>query len=68
MVIHDHWGSLIVARSWCWKGRLDPLAVEAIAVGMVLKTCKALRYEKVQFEGDAKIVVDAVNSEEVDRG
>jgi hypothetical protein len=26
-----------------------------------------MRYEKVQFEGDAKVVVDAVNSGEIDR-
>jgi ribonuclease HI len=68
VVILDHWGSLIVAQSWCKKGKLDPLAVEAVAVGMALKTCKALRYEKVQFERDAKIVVDAINNGEVDRG
>jgi ribonuclease HI len=42
--------------------------VEAYAAGiMALKTCRAMRYEKVQFEGDAKVVVDAVNSGEIDR-
>jgi ribonuclease HI len=53
---------------WCRKGRLDPVAAEAYAAGMALKTCRALRYELVQFEGDAKLVVDAVNSGEIDRG
>jgi ribonuclease HI len=48
-------GSLIL---WPWK---------LLLLG-ALKTCKALRYEKVQFERDAKIVVDAINNGEVDRG
>ena len=68
VVIRDHWGNLIVARSWCRKGRFDPLAVEAYAAGMALKTCRVMSYEKVQFEGDAKVVMDAVNSGEIDRG
>jgi ribonuclease HI len=41
--------------------------VELAAAGVAVKTCKVLGYKWVHFEGDAKVVVDAVNREGVDR-
>jgi hypothetical protein len=45
------------------------MVVEVFAAGLAVRTCKALGYTtKVHFEGDAKVVVDSINGEKVDRG
>jgi hypothetical protein len=66
-LLRDHQGNLIAAQSWAREGRLDPKAVQLFAAGVAIKTCKALGYTMVHFEGDAKVVVDEVNGEGVDR-
>jgi ribonuclease HI len=41
---------------------------EALAVLAAFQFCRELGIQQVHFEGDAKGVVDAIRSEEVDRG
>ena len=45
-----------------WEGFLDPKSVEAMGATMVAHFCRDLGMERIQLEGDAKIVIDAVNS------
>ena len=58
---------MMVAGCKTRKGCPDSSTAEARAVLMAVKICKELGFSKVQFEGDAKIVIDAVLSKEEDR-
>ncbi|XP_059461774.1 uncharacterized protein LOC132190739 [Corylus avellana] len=67
VVIRDQRGQLIVAKCMSRQGHLTPLAAEAYTALMATKQCKAMGLQNIHFEGDAKAVVDAVNSAEEDR-
>ncbi|XP_059441991.1 uncharacterized protein LOC132174335 [Corylus avellana] len=58
VVIRDHQGKMWVAKSMTRLGFLDPTLAET----MVVRLCTKMGMKQVQLEGDAKVVVDAVNS------
>jgi ribonuclease HI/ribosomal protein L37AE/L43A len=66
VVIRDHMGRLVAARSLSRQGGFDPDAAEAIAALVATQIARELGIQRAWFEGDAKIVVDAVNSMEAD--
>jgi ribonuclease HI len=67
VVVCDHMGKMVVAGYQTRKGCLEPSTAEACAVQMAIIKYKELGFTRVQFEGDAKMVVDALLSEEEDR-
>jgi ribonuclease HI len=67
VVVRDERGSAVVALCKTSLGRLDPQVVEARAVLMAIQVCKEMGFSKVHFEGDAKVVIDAVNSLKPDK-
>ena len=68
VVIGDSHGAFLSARSGTWRGCLEPSLAEAEAVLMAIQLCRDLGLSRVVFEGDAKRVVNGINSAEVDRG
>jgi ribonuclease HI len=68
VVVRDSHGAVISARSGTRRGCLEPCLAEAEAVLMAIQLCRDLGLSKVVFEGDAKVVVDGINSAEVDKG
>ena len=67
VVVRDHMGKMVVAGYKTRKGCLEPTTAEACAALMATRKCKELHFTRVHFEGDAKVVVDAVLSEKEDR-
>jgi hypothetical protein len=61
-VIGDHQGRMWAAKSLTRLGLLDPLAAETIVATMAAILCNEMGIRQVQPKGDAKEVVDAVNS------
>jgi ribonuclease HI len=68
VVIRDSHGAFLLARCGIKRGCLEPCLAEAEAVLMAIHLCRDLGLLRVVFEGDAKGVVDRINSAEVDRG
>jgi ribonuclease HI len=66
VVIRDSQGTMQAARCVMRMGYLAPLVAEAMAVLVSIQLCHELGITKVHFEGDAKGVVDMVNSSDVD--
>lgn len=66
VIIRDHRGSLVAAKCVTRKGFVKPVAAEAWAALMALQLSRDLGLLQVYLEGDAKIVVDTVNSTEPD--
>jgi ribonuclease HI len=66
VVVHDHMGKMAVAGCQTQKGCPDSSTAKALAVQMAIKKCKEMGFPKVHFEGDVKVVIDAVLSEEED--
>ena len=64
IVIHDHCGEVVAARSIMINGRTDPMAREALTSLYAVKMCKELGGQAIILEGDAKNVVDVINSED----
>ena len=64
-VLRDSQGNLGAAKCVSRPGRLAMAATEAMAVMLAIKLCREVGCSRVQFEGDAKGVIDAVNSSEV---
>jgi ribonuclease HI len=64
-VLRDSQGNLVAAKCVSRLGRLAPAAAEALAAMLAIKLCREVGCLRVQFEGDAKGVIDAVNSPEV---
>ena len=67
IVVWDSFGNLLVARSEIRLGCLAPAAAEAKAAVLVIQLCREMGFLRVHIEGDAKSVVDAVNSVDVDK-
>jgi ribonuclease HI len=61
IIIRDDHGECCATKSWTRMGLLDPTAVEATAAFMAIQMCIVLGMQQVQFEVDARVVVDAVN-------
>ena len=61
-VIRDHQGRVWATKSITQLGFLNPLAAEFLAAIMAVQLCNEMGIRQVQLEGDAKGVVDAVNS------
>jgi ribonuclease HI len=68
VVLRDSLGHMIRAESAMFVGGLDLAVAEAKAVLHAIHVCRAMGLSKVHFEGDAKIVVDSVNSGMMDTG
>jgi ribonuclease HI len=47
-------------------GNLSLVAAESMAALMAIELCRDLGLTHVHLEGDAKIIIDAVNCEEAD--
>jgi ribonuclease HI len=67
VVFRDSRGKLLVARCVTKKGCLEPAGAEALALLLAIQMCREMGYSKLHLEGDAKAVIDAVHSTEVDR-
>ena len=68
MVIRDSNGIMLAARCITKMGCLNLAVVEALAVLVSFQLCRESGIRRVQFEGDAKGVIDVVLLDEVDRG
>jgi ribonuclease HI len=68
VVIRDSHGILQGARCATRQGCLDPALDEAVAMLLSIQLCRDLGLTRIHFEGDAKGVVDGINSAEADRG
>ncbi|XP_059446647.1 uncharacterized protein LOC132178216 [Corylus avellana] len=66
IIIRDHHGVMRAARNQIRKGCLDPTAAEGMAALLAIQTCVELGFSKVQLEGDAKSIIEAVKSGEPD--
>ena len=60
-VIRNH---RCAAKSMSCQGFLDPIVAEAMAALMPTQLCNVVGLMRIQLEGDAQVVVDAVNSME----
>ena len=65
-VIRDTAGNVVAAQCEMQRGYLSPVAAKAKAALVTVQLCRELGVSMVHFEGDAKVVVDAVNSAEAD--
>jgi hypothetical protein len=59
-------GNLKAARCVLQEGCFDPPVAKAMAILLAIRTCRDMCLTKVQFEGDAKGVIDSVNLGETD--
>jgi ribonuclease HI len=66
VVVWDSHGNFCAAKGKMWTGWLDPTSTEAWAALMAIDLCHDLGVQRVILEGDAKSLVDAVNSTERD--
>jgi ribonuclease HI len=64
VLLRDHTGKMIMAKSLTWKGYLGPTEVEALAAVTATQTCRSWGIDRALFVGDAKGVVDAINNGE----
>ena len=62
VVICDNEGCVKVAKCSISHGRFDPTAAEAMAAVHALRFCMELGVQNICMKGDAKSVVDALNS------
>jgi ribonuclease HI len=68
VVLWDSRGTMLAARCVARDGCLAPAAAEVMALLLAIRSCHELNLSRVHFEGDAKSVIYAMNSEEVDCG
>jgi hypothetical protein len=68
IVIRDHKGRLVAARCFSFVGNLGPTAAKALGVYHVTVLSVEMGVQNVILEGDAKTVVQAVNSREIHTG
>ncbi|XP_059436808.1 uncharacterized protein LOC132169875 [Corylus avellana] len=64
VIIRDHMGTVIAARSITKRGFLDPTSAEILAMHQGAMLCKELGLQKVRMEGDAQVVVTAFQNED----
>jgi hypothetical protein len=63
MIVKDHTGSVIAAKSLSRSGILDPTVGEALASLHAVRLGQELGGSAIILEGDAKQVVEAINSD-----
>lgn len=63
MVARDDKGEVLVSLCSSKEGHYSPVATEILALWRAMRLCADLHMENVIFEGDALMVVKAVNSE-----
>ena len=68
VVIRDSTGTIKAATCVMKQAGLNPAAAEALALMEAFRLCRELGFQQVMFAGDAKGIIDAVLSEEIDRG
>ena len=61
IVIRDQEGNVCAAQCGVWLGRFEPNTAESIAMVQTMVFCKELGLTKIELEGDAKNIVDALN-------
>ncbi|XP_059456501.1 uncharacterized protein LOC132186539 [Corylus avellana] len=66
VVIRDSWGNMLAAECVVQEGCLASAVAEAKAFLLAIRLCHDLCLTQVHFEGDAKSVIDSVNSEAKD--
>lgn len=62
VVVRDHLGKMMVAKCTTRKGYPTPLVAEALVAIMAVRLCREMDLQRVHFEGDAKTIVEAMNS------
>ncbi|XP_059461784.1 uncharacterized protein LOC132190750 [Corylus avellana] len=65
-VIRDSQGNMVAAKTVTRKGLIEPVAAEALAALMAVQLSREMGFSRLWLEGDAKTIVDAVNSTEPD--
>jgi ribonuclease HI len=64
VLLRDHTGKMIMAKSLTQKGYLCPAEVESLATVTATQICRSWGIDRVLFVGDAKVVVNAINNGE----
>lgn len=62
VVVRDERGFVVAAQVKTFLDSFDPSVAEARAALMAIQLCKEMGFMHVLFEGDAKVVIDGVNS------
>lgn len=62
LVLYDWMGRLVAVQCVSRQGLLAPLAAELTGALLAVQFCRSMGLERVHFEGDAKIAVEAINS------
>jgi ribonuclease HI len=65
-VARDERGAVMAAQCRTVKGNLDATLAEAGALLMAIKLCQRMGFHTVHFEGDSQIVVEGINSLNID--
>ncbi|XP_059453477.1 uncharacterized protein LOC132184014 [Corylus avellana] len=65
-IIRNHQGEVLAARSLTRVGLLEPAAAEALGALMAIQLARDMGYLSIILEGDAKVVIEAVLSNEPD--
>jgi hypothetical protein len=66
VIIRDHQGRMWASQSRTIRGFLDPITGEIMAALMAVHLCREMGIRNAQFEGDAKVVVEAITSGDLD--
>ena len=66
VVVRDEWGRILAIQSKTEQGQLEPTLAEARASLIAIKLCKNMGIDHIIFKGDAKVVINAILSEEID--
>jgi ribonuclease HI len=66
VVVRDHLGRFWASKCMVREGFLDPMSAEAMGATLAAQFCQELGMEQIKLEGDAKLVIDAVQSRRQD--
>jgi ribonuclease HI len=67
IIIRDHGGNVLLARSFTKVGTVEPSAAEAMALFQGVIQCQSLGLQKLILEGEAKVVLDALGKKIINR-
>ncbi|KAF5452147.1 hypothetical protein F2P56_027178 [Juglans regia] len=67
IIIRDEEGEVLVVVEGQQRYVVQPAVAESYALWKAIEVCRDLNLERVIFEGDAQVIVKAVNSKEEDR-
>ena len=62
LVVRDNRGLMVATRCQTVLGNFDLQTTEARAALVAAQLCRENGFTSVMFEGDAKVVIDAINS------